>query len=63
MACRLTGAKPLSEPMMEYCQLNSEEQTSTKNACIFIQENACENVAWKIAVILSQPLFVQQNVK
>ena len=28
MACRLFGAKPLPEPMMAYCQLDSLEQTS-----------------------------------
>ena len=25
MACRLFGAKPLSEPMLPYCQLDSSE--------------------------------------
>ena len=30
MACRLTGAKPLSEPMPEYCLLDPWEQTSVK---------------------------------
>ena len=30
MACRLFGAKPLSEPMLVYCQLNLQEQTSVK---------------------------------
>ena len=28
MACRLDGAKPLSEPMLQYCWLDSREQTS-----------------------------------
>ena len=27
---RLTGAKPLSEPMLEYCQLGPGEQISMK---------------------------------
>ena len=31
MACRLAGSKPLSEPMMEYCQLDPKEQTSVKS--------------------------------
>ena len=31
MACRLVGAKPLSEPMLEYFQLNPWEQTSGKS--------------------------------
>ena len=30
MACRLFGAKPLPEPMMAYCQLDSWEQSSAK---------------------------------
>ena len=27
MACRLLGAKPSPEPMLDYCQLDPEEQT------------------------------------
>ena len=30
MACRLFGAKPLSKPMLGYCQLYPQEQTSVK---------------------------------
>ena len=30
MACRLFGAKPLSKPMLGYCQLDPIEQTSVK---------------------------------
>ena len=30
MACRLFGDKPLPEPMLEYCQLDPNEQTSVK---------------------------------
>ena len=30
MTCRLLGAMPLSEPMLVYCQLEPEEQTSMK---------------------------------
>ena len=30
MACRLIGAKPLSQPMLGYCQLDPKEQTSVK---------------------------------
>ena len=30
MACRLFGAKPLPEPMLAYCQLDSWEQISVK---------------------------------
>ena len=31
MACRLSGAKPLPEPMLIYCQLDPQEQTSMKS--------------------------------
>ena len=30
MVCRLFDAKPLSEPMLEYCQLDPWEQTSVQ---------------------------------
>ena len=30
MACRLFGAKPLPEPVLVYCQLDSWEQISVK---------------------------------
>ena len=26
MACRLVGAKPLSDPMLKYCQLDLQEK-------------------------------------
>ena len=45
MACRPDGAKPLSEPMLEYW--------------IIISENAFENVVWKMAAILSRPQCVK----
>ena len=47
MACRLAGAKPLSEPMLEYCQLDHWEKLEWKlnqNLYILIHENAFENV-------------------
>ena len=31
MACRLFGAKPLSEPKLNYCQTESQEQLSVKS--------------------------------
>ena len=61
MACRLDGAKPLSERMLEYCNLNPWEQTSVKyfrNLYTVIQENAFENVVWKMAAVLSRPQCV-----
>ena len=54
MACRLDGAKPLSEPLLEYCWLDPWEQTSwnfTRNWIIFIQENAFENVVCEMGSI------------
>ena len=60
MARHLTGAKPLSKPMMDYCQLDSWEQISV-NSIICIQENAFENV-WKMAAILSLPQWVNSWV-
>ena len=30
MACRLFGAKPLCEPMLSYCQLDTTEHISVK---------------------------------
>ena len=47
MACRLFGAKPLSEPKLLYCQLDHMEHISSKlylKFKDFIQGNAPENV-------------------
>ena len=57
MACRLFGAKPLSEPMLKYCQLdltNKLQWNSNRNTKFFIQENAFENVVCEMAAILSR---------
>ena len=56
MAYRLTGTKPLSESKLEYCQMdprNKPQWNLNQNSYIFIQENAIENVVWKMAAILS----------
>ena len=56
MACRLVSAKPLSEPILEYFQLDDEEQISVKsyqNSNIFIQQNAFKNVVCEMAFCLS----------
>ena len=50
MACRLFGAKPLSKPMLGYCQLDSQEQTSWK--CIW-------NIVCEMTVILSRERWVK----
>ena len=64
MACCLDGTKPLSESMLEYCQLHPWEQTSVKfnrNWNIFIQENALENIVCEMASILSRPQCVKAS--
>ena len=63
MACRLIGTKPLSEQMLEHCQLDPWEQTSVKFQSkfiymCFIQQNLYENIVWKMAIVLSQPQCV-----
>ena len=50
MACRLLGDKPLSDSVLEYCQLNPWEQTSVKFASKFkhfhfVCENRCHFVS------------------
>ena len=56
MACRLYGAMPLSEPMLEYCLLVPWEQTSVKSSAKFsFQENALENIVGEMVAILSRP--------
>ena len=50
MACRLFGAKSLSEPMEVFCQLDPWEQTSMKfisEYSDFVQEDALENVRFQ----------------
>ena len=49
MACRLFGAKPLTDPLLTYCQLDSWEHisvNSNRNSVIFIQETAFEIVVY-----------------
>ena len=57
MACHLAGAKPLSEPMLQYCYLDPWEQT----LYIFIQENVFENVVWKMVAILASTQCVKMS--
>ena len=54
MACRPIGAKPLSEPMLEYCYFEPWEQTPVKSYAQFIQVNALEDVVCEMAAILSR---------
>ena len=62
MACRLFGAKPLSEPMLGNCQLDPWEQNLWKsnwNSCIFMQENTLENVVCETVAILSRGKWIK----
>ena len=61
MACRLAGAKPLSEPMLEYLYYtirNKFQWNFNRNAYIFIQENAFKDVVREKAAILCRPQCV-----
>ena len=61
MACCLFSVKPLSAPMLIYCQLDPEEQISVTfnlKFKVFIQENSLEDAVCEIAAILSQPQSV-----
>ena len=46
MACRLDGAKPLSEPMLTYCQLDPKEHISMRFHLKFIYSHSRKCV-WK----------------
>ena len=55
MACRLFSAKPLSKPMLVYCQLdrgNKFQWNLNRNSNIFTQENASEYVCKMAAMLL-----------
>ena len=57
MACRRNDTKPLSEPVLTYCQLDPKEHISMnfiRNSNIFIQENMFENVVCQMVAILSR---------
>ena len=59
MACHLLGAKPLSEPMLQFCQLDHMEHISMKfYSKFFIQGNALENADCQMTAILSRPQYI-----
>ena len=62
MACRLSGAKPLSKPMLAYYinwTIGNKLQWNLNwNLHVFIQENGYENVVRKYSAILSRPQCV-----
>ena len=50
VACRLVGANPLSEPLLEYCSFQTKGQTSVKSCgkfIHFVQKYVFENVVWE----------------
>ena len=56
MACRLDGAKSLSEPRLAYCWLDPTEQTSVK-ILIKIQTFPWKKICWKMSSAKCCPLF------
>ena len=54
MACRLFGAKPLPEPMLVYCQLDSWEQVSVKLESEFYHFQTTKCI-WKCCLPKWQP--------
>ena len=64
MACRLDGAKPLSEPLLEYCWLDPWEQTSVKFQSQFKHFHSRKCI-WKCClrngVHLSRPQYVKDR--
>ena len=65
MACRLDGAKPLSESMLDivnWTLRNKLQWAFNWNSNILIQENALETVVCEMASILSRPQCVQLKV-
>ena len=64
MAWRLTITKSLPEPMLECVNWtlgNKRQGNLARNLYIFVQENAFEIVAWKMAAFLSRPKCVKVN--
>ena len=59
MACRLVGAKPLSDKVyiVNWSPSNNLQWNINRNSYISIKENEFQNV-WKMAAILSQPQCV-----
>ena len=60
MACRLFGAKQLSKPMLGYCQLDPQEQTSVKFESIYktFHSRKCN---WKYRLPKWQPFCLGED--
>ena len=58
MACRLSGANPLPEPMLPYCQFyplgTNISEIWIEKINLFIHENAFQTVICEMAAILSR---------
>ena len=65
MACRLDGAKPFPEPMLDnvnWTLINKFQWNVIRNSNIFIQENALQNVVCEMASILFMPQCVNAQL-
>ena len=61
MACRLFGAKPLSNQcwaIINWTPRNKLQWNFNQNTKLFIHENACENIVCEMAAILSRGRWV-----
>ena len=61
MACRLIGAKPLSEPMLDYCQLDPCEHISMKS-WLKIQQFSLKKIHVKMSTAKWRPSCLGLNV-
>ena len=60
MACRLIGAKPLPETILDYHELGSRKKSVKFELKLphFLSKNVFAIVVWKVAAILSRPQCV-----
>ena len=66
MACRLDGAKPLSEMMLDFFNWtlrNKLQWNFNRTSNIFIEENTFENVVCEMSSILSRPQCVKERLQ
>ena len=61
--CRLVGANPLSEHMLDSKVRNKFQWNLKQNLYIFIQENTFENVVCEMAAILPRLQCVKQYLE
>ena len=63
MACHLFGSKPLSEPMLPYCQLDPKEHILVKIYSKFTRVHSRKNVVCEMAAMLFQPQCVNDDME